>query len=84
MGSNQKTPVRFRCKMVVNTVLACVNSEQINASPVTDGTPEDNSFSQWTPSGSLDLTISNPDLMGKIKPGAKFYGDFSEIIEETE
>lgn len=26
-------------------------------------------WSKWTPSGSLTLSISNPDAMGTLKPG---------------
>lgn len=42
-----------------------------------DGHDEDNSFARWSPSGSMSLTIANPDLHGKIKPGDKFYLDFT-------
>ncbi len=45
-----------------------------------DGKDEDNTFSQATPSASLTLCISNPDLRGKFKPGQKFYVDFREAI----
>jgi hypothetical protein len=43
-----------------------------------DGTDEDNSFAKWTPSATLEMYISNPALLGKIKPGQKFYLDFTE------
>lgn len=62
--------------------------ETIEANPVTtsvagkadygpNGESEDNTFARFTPSGSLSLTINNPDLLGKIKPGQKFYVDFT-------
>ena len=41
------------------------------------GESEDNTFARFTPSGSLSLTVNNPDLLGKIKPGQKFYVDFT-------
>lgn len=46
-----------------------------------DGTDEDNSFAKWSPSGDLSITISNPDLHGKLVPGQKFYLDFTEAAE---
>lgn len=42
-----------------------------------NGESEDNTFARFTPSGSLSLTVSNPDLFGKFKPGQKFYVDFT-------
>lgn len=43
-----------------------------------DGTgDEDNTFSRWTPCASLDITIQNPALFGKLKYGDKFYVDFT-------
>lgn len=43
-----------------------------------DGSDEDNTFARWSPSVGLDITISNPNLFGKFKPGQKFYVDFTE------
>ena len=43
-----------------------------------DGNSEDNMFARWTPSASLTMSISNPNLFGKFKTGQKFYVDFTE------
>lgn len=43
-----------------------------------NGESEDNTFARWTPCATLNLTINNPDLMGKLKAGQKFYVDFTE------
>lgn len=43
-----------------------------------DGSDEDNTYAKFSPSGSLTLTIANPALAGKFKPGQKFYLDFTE------
>lgn len=43
-----------------------------------NGESEDNSFARWTPSGELKLDVTNPDLLGRFKPGQKFYVDFTE------
>jgi len=39
-----------------------------------DGNSEDNSFARWTPSGKLEISITNPDLIGQIKEGQVYYG----------
>ena len=44
-----------------------------------DGYDEDNTFALWSPSVSVDITITNPALFGKFKPGQRFYIDFSEL-----
>ena len=38
-------------------------------------------WSKWTPSGSLQYNVSNPNLFGKIKAGEYF---FVELIPTTE
>lgn len=43
-----------------------------------NGEHEDNVFARYTPSGSLQMTINNPDLLGKFKPGEKYYLDFTK------
>jgi hypothetical protein len=42
-----------------------------------NGEHEDNDFHRYTPSGSLEITISNPNLYGKFKEGEKYYLDFT-------
>jgi hypothetical protein len=42
-----------------------------------NGESEDNTFARFTPQGETTLTITNPDLTGKIKPGQRFYLDFT-------
>lgn len=42
-----------------------------------DKNSEDNTFAKATPNGKLEITIDNPELRGKIKPGQKFYLDFT-------
>lgn len=80
----------MRAKMQVAAVKRLVGAdgnvmaEELAAHPVCGGAPfgpngesEDNTFARFTPSGSLSLTVHNPDLLGKFKPGQKFYVDFT-------
>ena len=75
----------MRAKMKIMAVTpAYGNAEILKAYPVCsnmdqDGNSEDNTFSKFTPSGSLELCINNPDLMGKIKEGQTFYVDFTLV-----
>jgi len=46
-----------------------------------DGSDEDNSYAKWSPSADLQITIANPALFGKLRPGQKFHADFSEAPE---
>lgn len=46
-----------------------------------DGSDEDNTFAKWSPSVALEITITNPALIGKFEPGQKFYVDFSPAAE---
>ncbi len=51
---------------------------------VGDGSTENESFSKFTPSGSLEMTITNPSLFGKINPGDVFYLDFIPVHTEED
>lgn len=41
--------------------------------------PEDQSFSKWTPSGSLNAMISNPAALAQLTVGKQFYVDLTEV-----
>lgn len=53
-------------------------SEVLKMRPVTskpfdaEGVSEDNSFAKWTPSGNLEMTVSNPALFGRVKVGDNY------------
>lgn len=44
-----------------------------------DGSDEDQQFSRWTPSGSLSISVTNPNLIGRFKVGDTFYLDFVPV-----
>lgn len=78
----------MRAKMQIQSVSTPYEgAEQIKLNAVcgkpfdANGDSEDNSYARWTPSGELSLTITNPNLLGKFKPGQKFYVDFTEAAE---
>jgi len=49
----------------------------VNASPVTTGSDENKAFWKWTPSGKLQLSVLNKDVVDQLKPGAEFYIDIT-------
>jgi hypothetical protein len=62
-----------------------VTGETLKMSPVTskpfdaEGASEDNSFAKWTPSGSLEMFVQNPALIGTIKAGDTFLITFDKV-----
>lgn len=43
------------------------------------GLDENNTFSTFTPSVELNMSVTNPALVGRFKRGQTFYVDFTEI-----
>lgn len=78
----------MRAKLKVTKIELFESCENITMSAVCrsngypgDGSDEDNTYAKFTPTASLTMTINNPALLGKIKPGQKFYVDFIECAE---
>lgn len=78
----------MRAKMSVSEVIRRGACETLRMQPVcrkdaypADGSDEDNTFAKFSPSGFLELTITNPDLIGKFNPGDRFYLDFTPVEE---
>ena len=69
----------MRAKFKIDNIIQTEHSETLVMSAVTNGTPEDNTFSKWTPAAKLEMSITNPDLMGTFKPGERFYLDFTKV-----
>ena len=40
-------------------------------------------WSKWTPNGSLNMTINNPEALGRFAPGKFYFLDFAEAAEEA-
>lgn len=80
----------MRAKLRVSDVVSHgPTSETITMNPVTgtekfgpSGESENNTYARFTPSGSVSLGITNPDLIGKFKVGQTFYADFTEAPAE--
>lgn len=75
----------MRAKMQIESVILRRDVETLvfravsrtNGYPA-DGSDEDNTYARFSPSASLEISITNPALHGKFKPGQKFYVDVTE------
>jgi hypothetical protein len=81
--------VTMRCKVQVQRVDRGVGCDHVYANPVAksgtypaDGHDEDNTFAKFSPGGEFKLDIANPNLLGVIEPGDKFYVDWTLIPKE--
>lgn len=54
------------------------NNHNVNLSPVTGGSDENKSFSLWTPSGKIEMHITNPDCIGFFEAGKEYYVEFKQ------
>lgn len=71
----------MRAKMQIQKIEQHPTLEILTFTAVSNGSPEDNTYSKYTPSGSLTLRVTNPELLGKFKPSEKYYLDFSKAEE---
>lgn len=51
------------------------HSRKVVARPVTSDSEENKTYSKWTPTGLLELTITNPDVFDWFKPDQEFTMD---------
>jgi hypothetical protein len=78
-------PGKVRAKFSVQQVFQAkttdgsIYSENVTLSPVYSPDPNTENAAFWkaTPSGRIDLYISNPDAFGRFEQGAEYYVDFT-------
>ena len=49
----------------------------VKLAPVTGGSPENEKFFKYTPSGTIEMGTINPSVAEQFKPGTTFYVDFT-------
>lgn len=78
-----KVRAKFSVQAVfqAKTTDGTVYSENVTLSPVysNDPTSENAAFWKATPSGRIDMYISNPDAHGKFVQGQEYYVDFTPV-----
>ena len=68
----------IRAKMKVESLeLHGDGGGSVRMTPVTSGSPENESFFKWTPSGKLELGTVNKAVMDQLELGAEMYIDIS-------
>lgn len=66
-----------RAKFKVTELTQTEYGERIKLQPVTGGSPENESFFKWTPSGQIEIGTVNPDAAKEFEVGTEFYVDFT-------
>lgn len=62
-----------KAKFVCNELKKYVGQESVTLVPVTTGSEENKSFSEYTPSGKLELVVTNKALFDHFQPGKEYY-----------
>lgn len=75
-------PTLIKAKVTVTDVIendfgAGKYSEQVRMQPVYSDSEENKSYSDATPSGSIELTITNKSAWGFFVAGREYYVDFT-------
>ncbi|QOR55269.1 MAG: hypothetical protein SHS37scaffold220_38 [Phage 67_12] len=79
----------MRAKLQINSIARTPGLETLKFNAVCppsfdkDGLHEDSTFSKYSPSAVLEISITNPALHGKFNPGDKFYVDFTPAPDQA-
>lgn len=65
-----------RAKFKVTEVNLNESGATIKMAAVTTSNPENAEFFKWTPTGSLQMCIINPEVAKTFNPGDEFFLDF--------
>lgn len=73
----------IRAKFRVHSVVPLEGTDPgqtVRLHPVYSGSEENKSFSKWTPTGEVSMTITNPAALGFFEAGKEFYLDFTPAV----
>ena len=54
---------------------------EVELQAIYGGTPEENTYAKATPSGTITMTITNPEVVALLAPETKFYVDLTPVSE---
>lgn len=57
-----------------------VTGIDVELGAVTSGSEENKAFWQYTPSGQIKMTITNPAVFDFFRPDMEFYSDFTPAV----
>lgn len=75
-------PMVVRAKFVCTSkliVAGCPSVEYKFTAVSNDGTPENERFHRYTPSGEMKILVDNPAVDGFFMPGARYYLDITPV-----
>jgi len=67
---------KFKCNSVTTYESGSVTA---HLKPVIGGSEENRSFWNYSPGGSLELNITNPNAVNFFQPGKEYYLDFNIV-----
>lgn len=67
----------IRAKMNCFSVLKTSGQEVVKLTAVTANSEENKTYSKFTPSASVEMTITNPDALGFFEAGKEYTIDFN-------
>ena len=70
--------MKVRAKFKVKELTQTEYGERIKLEPVIGGSPENESFFKWTPSGVIEMGTINTDAAKEFEVGKEFYVDFTK------
>lgn len=69
--------MRIKAKFRCSSVTKYEEQENVILAPVTDDNEDNKKWSKWTPSGQLELTITNEACWGAFEPGKEYLLDIA-------
>lgn len=73
------TRCKFRCESVKPAEGYTEPAENIQLWATYSDSPEDNTYSLYTPTGQLNFTVTNPNIIGKFELGKSYYIDITPV-----
>jgi len=73
-----------RGKFKVDSIVMIKDGGSVFLTPVVSGSTENEQFYKWTPSGKIELSTINKDVLGQFIPGGEYYVDFTKASETEE
>lgn len=73
----QQVRGKFTCTKAVDTSYG----KEVSFWALYSNNPEDNQYSQATPSGQITMLVSNPSAKDFFQAGNKYYLDFTKVEE---
>jgi hypothetical protein len=70
----QKMRAKFKCNSVTTYESGSITAVLY---PVIEGSEENKIFWKYTPNGSVELQINNPNAVGFFQPNKEYYLDFT-------